>query len=264
MGFLDSFKKDALGMKAYRTHVNATQLRRQGKAVEAEAKLKEALKMYDEAYAMGFRKPSQMLGYAILTMQMGNIERARELMLECSKDKTMSQPDRYTLRVNFSVCQWKMGQLDKAIETIRRAASEKMSSTIYTTLGMYLVDKAKQTGDFEEALAFNLEAMDYDDEDADTLDNMGQLYLAMSDKAMADGDADKAASDRETSYSYFKKANKEKPDQVTSSYYLAMLENERGNVDIARKLVEKTLKTPRTALCPVTKEHLLALQEKIG
>ena len=131
MGFLDSFKKDALGMKAYRTHVSATQLRQQGKAMEAEAKFNEAIKLYDEAYAMGFRKPSAMLGYAILTMQRGNFERARELMLECSKDKTMSQPDRYTLRVNFSVCQWKMGQLDKAIETIRRAAAEKMSSTIY-------------------------------------------------------------------------------------------------------------------------------------
>lgn len=232
--------------------------------MEAEAKLKDALKMYDEAYALGFRRPSAMLGYAILTMQMGNAERARELMLECSKDKTMSPQDRYTLRVNFSVCQWKLGQLDKAIETIRRAGSENMSSTVYTTLGMFLVDKAKLTGDFEEAMSFNLEAMDYDDEDAATLDNMGQLYLAMSEKAKADGDSEKAASDRETAYDYFKKAYKEKPEQITSAYYLAMMENEKGNSEYARKLVEKTLKTPMTALCPVTKDDLLALQKKIG
>lgn len=264
MGFLDSFKKDQSGSKAYRLHVSALQLRKQGKYDEAEKRLDEALKLYGEAYAQGFRKPSALLAYGILTMQRGDFERARELMLESSKDKTMSKEDRFTLRINYSVCQWKMGNLDKAIETIRNAAGNTANGTIYTTLGMFLVDKARETGEFDEAMAYIQEAMEYDDEDAATLDNLAMLYLSMSDKAAAEGNGEQAAENREKAYEYFKKAHAEKAEQITSAYYLAMLEHERGNADRARKVLASIMNIPRSALCPVTQKDLDELQKKIG
>lgn len=264
MGFLDKFKKEQAGSKAYRLHVAALQLRKQGKYAEAQTRLDEAFKLYGEAYEQGFRKPSALLAYGILTMQRGDAERARELMLECSKDKSMSQEDRLTLRINYSVCQWKLGNLDKAIETIRNASGNKPNGTIYTTLGMFLVDKARETGEFDEAMAYIQEAMEYDDEDAATLDNLAMLYLAMSDKAQAEGDAEAAAGNREKAYEYFRKAHKEKAEQITSAYYLAMLEYEKGNNEKAAKLLDDIMKVPSTALCPVTREDLRQLRAKVG
>lgn len=266
MGFFDVFKGrgSQLGLKAYRMHVSGLQMRQQGKYVEAKNKLDEAFEMYHKAYEAGFRKPAQLLAYAILTMQCGHFERARELMLEVSKDKELAREDRFTLRVNFAICQWKMGRLDKAIETIRLAAGEKVNGAIYTTLGMFLVEKARETGDFEEALRFNQEALDYDDEDAAVLDNLGQLYLIMSDQCLKDGNREQAEQWRETAYRYLVKAHDEKGDQVTSIYYLAILEHERGNDKRARELIEERKKYVTTALCPISDEEFAALKARVS
>ena len=79
-----------------------------------------------------------------------------------------------------------------------------MNGSIYGTLGMYWVDKARQTGEFGPALEFNRQAMDYDDEDAATLDNMAQLY-----EAMAEGAGEKAGEYREKALGFYKKAHEE-------------------------------------------------------
>ena len=99
MGFLDSMKANREGMKAYRMHVSALQLRQNGKHAEATAKLNEAYQLYQQAYREGFRKPSAELAYAILTMQMGEFERARELMLEVSHNPETSKADRFNTQL---------------------------------------------------------------------------------------------------------------------------------------------------------------------
>ena len=263
MGFLDSMKANQIGTKAYRLHAAAMQLRRSHKYEESEAKLDEAIRLYGEAYKLGFRKTNAMQGYAILLMRRGEFERAREIMLECSKDKNMSQDDRFTLRIDFAICQWKLGKLDKAIETLNSAAQAKKNGTLYTTLGMLLVEKARQTGDYEAALQLNQEAYEYDDEDAGVLDNMGQLALLMSDRARSEGDDDQAAEQRAKALEYFKKAYEIKPEQISSTYYLAKMYHENGMDDKARGLIDEILKISVSAIMQVNKEDVLALQREL-
>ena len=262
VGFLDSMKANREGMKAYRMHVSALQLRQNGKHAEATAKLNEAYQLYQQAYKEGFRKPSAELAYAILTMQMGEFERARELMLEVSHNPETSKEDRFTLRVNFSICQWKLGQLDMAIETIRMAGQETMNCLIYTTLGMFLIEKAKETGEFDEALEFNRKAMEYDDEDASTLDNMGQLYLLMAEHERQTG-GEKAAEYRAAGADYIRRAYEAKPDQMTSAYYRARLLHEDGDDAAARKILDDTKDVTVTALCPVSRAQLDELRREL-
>lgn len=264
MGFLNSFKSNRLGRKAYRTHVVGMQLRKQGKYDEAEVKLAEALKQYEVAYQAGFRQSAALQGYALLLMRSGDFPRAREIMLETSKDKTMKPEDRFTLRVDFSICQWKMGNLDKAIETIQTAAQGKKNGIVYTTLGMYLVDKARQTGDFEAAIRLNEEAYEYDDEDAGVLDNMGQMYLSMSEWSARGGDAALAAEQRAKALEYLKKAYEIKPEQISSSYFLAKTLHEDGDDAQARKVLGDVMKVPFSAMLQITREQALALQKEIG
>lgn len=264
MGFFDSMKCNQIGTKAYRTHVAAMQLRRNGKYMEAETKLDEAIGMYKQAYEMGYRKTAALQGFALLLMRRGEFERAREIMLECSKDKQMSPDDRFSLRVDFSICQWKLGKLDKAIETMRSAAQAKMNGTVYTTLGMFLVEKARETGDFEEALQLNQEALEYDDEDPGTLDNMGQLCRLMSEKARADGDAALAKEHHEQAKKYLKKAYEVKPEQISSAYFYALTLHEDGEDGEARKILKKVLEIPFSAILQVTKADVEKLQAEIG
>ena len=44
-----------------------------------------------------------------------------------------------------------VGKLDDAIATIKRAAADNKTKLVYTTLGLFLILKADETGDFSEA-----------------------------------------------------------------------------------------------------------------
>lgn len=261
MGFLEGMKAKQLGTRAYRTHAIALQLRQQGKYAECMEKLQEAYRLYGESYALGFRKSNVLTSYGILSMQMGNFEQARALMLEAWKDKSMRAEDRLSLRVNFAICEWKMGKLDKAIETVRAAAQSGMNGTIYSTLGMFLVDQARQTGDFASVIEFNKQALDYDDEDPSTIDNIAQMYLFMSEK---EEDVEEKKRLRDLAKGNFRKAHELKADQVTTIYYLAGMEEQDGNASEALKLVREALQMPITAVCPVSREELETYEKKLS
>ena len=62
MGFLDSMKANREGMKAYRMHVSALQLRQNGKHAEATAKLNEAYQLYQQAYKRGLPQAQRRAG----------------------------------------------------------------------------------------------------------------------------------------------------------------------------------------------------------
>lgn len=264
MGFFDSLKGNTLGAKAYRQHLNGMQLRKQGKYEEGEQKLNEAVKMYDEAYAAGFRKSAALQGYALLLMRQGDFARAREIMLECSKDKAMSQENRFSLRVDYSICQWKMGNVEKAIETIKTAAESKKNGLIYNTLGMYLIERGKQTGDFEEAIQLNTEAYEYDDEDAGTLDNMGQLYMLLSEKSAQEGDKALAVEQLAKAKEYLARAYEIKPEQVSSSYFYAKMLHEEGDDAKAREVMNDLVKIPVSCILQIGKAEIEALRKQIG
>lgn len=261
MGLFDTAKCAIIGNKAYRNHVDAGKLAGEGKVDQAKEKYQTALKLYEEAVALGNNAPNILQAYSLLLMREGQFEKARDIMLNMSKLKTLSKDDWFQLRIQYSIYHWKMGDLDKAIETIERAAAYKMNGSVYGTLGMYWVDKARQTGDFAPALDFNEKAMDYDDEDAATLDNMGQLYEAMAE---AEGAGEKADEYRARAMDYYRKARKEKPRQITTIYYLARLFHRQGEDEKARKLLSVRDTLYFSAICPVTPQMMEALAKEVG
>lgn len=261
MGVLDAVKAGITGNKAYRTHVSGNELANAGKPDEARAKYREAVKLYEEAIRLGNDATKILEAYAILLLREGEFEKAGELMLRMSKMKTLTKDDWFQLRVQYSIYQWKMGELDKAMETIGRAAGHKMNGTVYGTLGMYWVDKARQTGDFTAALEFNQQALDYDDEDAATLDNMAQLYESMSE---AEGTGEQADAFRAKALDFYKRAHREKPRQITTIYYLARMLHQDGEDEKARKLLADRDTLYFSAICPVTREMMEALAREVG
>ena len=261
MGFFDAAKAAYNGNRAYHLHVDANKLAGEGKVAQAKEKYQAALKLYGEAVRQGNTAPNIMQAYTLLLMREDEYERARELMERMSRSKGLSDAEWVQLRLQYSIYLWHTGQLDRAIETIQRAAAKGMSGSIYGTLGMYWVDKARQTGEFGPALEFNRQAMDYDDEDAATLDNMAQLYEAMAD---AEGMPEQAEAYRAKALGYYKKALAQKPRQITSIYYLARMLHENGDDEGARKLLSVRDTLYISAICPVTREMIDALAKEIG
>ena len=257
MGFLSAAKAQIGGQKAYRAHIAANELANNGKPEEAAAKYQQVLKQYEEAMAGAPQPPNVTLGYAILLMRLGQFEKAMDVMQKLRLDKNLKESDWFDIRLNYSVCLWKLGRLDDAIATAKRAMEIKKCAAIYNTLGMYLVEKAGQTGDFAEVEAFNAEAMDYDDEDAGILDNMGGMYEARS-KFAAD-----PAPDREKAKEYFAKAHALKPRQIVTMYALARMYHEDGQDDKAREALEPAQNLYYSAVCAVTPEMMEQLKREV-
>lgn len=264
MGFFDNMKINKLGQNAYNAHVQANDLFRRGRVAESRAQFEKAYALYGEAYAAGCRKTGVLMSYSVLLMRRGEFERARELMKEVSSlDPKMNEDTHFELRINYSICLWRLGILDKAIETIRYAGKHCKNGSYYTSLGTYLVEQAGKSGsleDFEEARVFLDQAMDYDDEDAATLDNYGEYHRLLSLKAAAGGNAEEAAAQRKTSIEYFEKARAQKPGQITTLYALAKFAIEDGDTAKAREYIDKALMHSASRICPVSTEDLQALK----
>ncbi len=249
MGLFDGFIADNNGRKAYTCHVQGNRLSEQGKVAEAKAKHDRALDLYARAIAGGCKKPSYIMAYGVLLLRFRRFEEAREAFFKAEKCPDITKAERSQLRINFAIAQWKLGNLDSAIEQLKIAKDVAKNGTVYGSLGYILIEKAIKTGDFKEALAFNEEALEYDDEDAVVLDNMGQLYLAMGDK--------------EKALEYFTKAHEIKPTQVDTLYYLAKLSIEAGDREKAKEYLNSALTGNYSALCTTTREQAEALLKSI-
>ncbi len=256
MGLLSALS----GQRAVRTHISANETANAGKIAEAKQKYAQAYKLYEEALKDGGQKNSVHQSFAILLMRLGEFDRAMSLM-EALRLKKLTDDEWFDLRLNYAVCLWKKGRLDDAIATANRAFQMKQCASIYSTLGMFLVEKADQTGDFKAADAFNAEAMGYDDEDAGVLDNMGEMYEAMSKH---EADPVKASEYRAVAKDYYEKAHKEKPRQITTIYSLARMRHEDGEDAEARRVLSDAKDLYYSAVCSVSEEMMEALKREVG
>jgi len=260
MGFFDNMKIKKMGQKAYEVHVKANDLNRRGKKAESKAQYDEAIKLYGEAYEAGCRKTLILMSYSVLLMRFGRFEESREIMKEIAKDKSMSEDTHFELRVNYSICLWRLGILDKAIETIRYAGKHAKNSQYYSSLGTFLVEQAAQTGEFEAAKALLDEAMDYDDEDAATLDNYAEYYRQLGIWAQKRGDADAAKEMRDKAVDHYRRAHKAKPSQVTTLYALANFAIEDGDKEKAKAYIDRAIMHSASKVCPISLEMLQAMK----
>ena len=266
MGFFDNLKIDKIAKGAHNAHVQANDLYRRGKVADSKQKYDEAMRLYGEAYAAGCRRNGILMSYSVLLMRYGEFEHARELMKEISAIGGMNEDTHFELRVNYSICLWRMGILDKAIETIRYAGKHCKNSSYYGSLGTFLVEVAGKSGaeeDFEEARVLLDQAMDYDDEDAATLDSYGEYYRQKGIWAAKAGNAEEAADFRRKAIESFEKAHKAKPSQVTTLYALARFAIEDGDKEKAKALIDRAILHSGSRICPVGIEELQALKARL-
>lgn len=258
MGFMANFKgQQALGL--------------QGKGNIAEAKQK-----YAEAYAAGMDQPRLLLSYAVLLIREGEFQQAKELLVKTQKAPGITPDQKTQLFMDYAVCCYKMGDLERGVKLLEKQHKRQATGMIYETLGYLYVEKydMQRKADFlanppkideddpfaaeepqspeeawqagvEKTLAFNKEAVDYDDEDSVCLDNLAQTYYrVLGDKAAA----------RE----WFDKALAMKPGQIDTLWFLSRYDVEAGDNAAAIAKLEKSLEGRFSPLNKVTKADVEA------
>ena len=209
MGFFDGFKVKAALMK------------------HQKGKKEEALAEYTELYQSGVVSAAYMLPYSVLLLKKGgedNYLLVKEVLKKAEKAPDMTPERKQQLFVNYAVANYKLGEIDKAINLLEASHKKVPCGMTYQALGFLYIEK----GDQEKALAYNLEALEYDDEDPVVLDNLGQVYYRL-------------LNDKEKAREYFEKAYELKDTQIDTNYFLALY-------DIAEGKKEEAVKKLKTAM----------------
>jgi tetratricopeptide (TPR) repeat protein len=208
----------------------------------AKGKTAEAKKLYEEAVAAGMTEPRYLLSYSVLLIRDGEYQKARELLVNNQNNPYMTGESRKQLYVNYAACVYKLGDIEKSISVLESQHAKEPSGMIYQTLGYLYVE----AGDKDKALAFNREALEYDEEDPIALDNMAQTYYRLlGDKAKAK--------------EYFEKALSIKPGQIDTLFFLAQYDIEAGKRESAKEKLETALKGRFSPLNFATKDKVNAL-----
>jgi len=201
-----------------------------------------AKQLYEEAIAGGLSDPRYLLSYSVLLNRDGEYQKAREFLVKLQSNPALSGESKKQLFVNYAACVYKLGDLPKAIAVLEGQHAKDPSGMIYETLGYLYVE----AGETEKALQFNQAALEYDDEDPITLDNLGQTYYRMvGDKAKA--------------LEYFQKAHQLKPGQIDTLYFLAQYDIENGDRAAAKEKLESALEGRFSPLNFATKDKVNAL-----
>ena len=132
MGFMSAMKAN----KAYRMH-------RAGNT-------QEAIRLYEEAFAEGLNEPRFVLAYALMIIRDGQYQKAKEFLVKHQKAPGMTQTQRIELLVYYATCCFRLGNVDKGINTLEQQFRKTETGLIYQTLGYLYVVKYDQanTPDF--------------------------------------------------------------------------------------------------------------------
>ena len=188
------------------------------KALTAHSKgdYRTALKLYEEAYEKGMDKPRLLRGYSVLLIRTSQFDKALEVLKRMEK-MPMDAKEKTDLHINYAIILWQKGHLDRAMEILEDEFRHTKNGTLYSIIGYLKIEQ----GDAEEAIRFNKEALEYDDEDPVFLDNLGQTYYRL-------------VGDKETARIYFDKAIALKPKAIDTNYFLALYDIENGNIESAK------------------------------
>ena len=188
------------------------------KALTAHSKgdYRTALKLYEEAYEKGMDKPRLLRGYSVLLIRTSQFDKALEVLKRMEK-MPMDAKEKTDLHINYAIILWQKGHLERAMEILEDEFRHTKNGTLYSIIGYLKIEQ----GDAEEAIRFNKEALEYDDEDPVFLDNLGQTYYRL-------------VGDKETAKIYFDKAIALKPKAIDTNYFLALYDIENGDIESAK------------------------------
>lgn len=228
----------------------------QALTLQSKKRDKEAMALYAEAMKAGMDKPRLLLAYSVLLIRAGEYEQAKELLVKTQKAPGITPDQKSQLFMNYAVCVFKLGDIDKGINLLEKQHIHQPCGMIYQTLGYLYVEKYQLSGKPEEpgedwdagvkkAEAFLKESIDYDEADSICLDNMGQFcYRVLGDKAQAK--------------TWFDKAHEEKENQIDTLWFLSRYDVEAGNTAAAIEKLELCAEGRFSPLNYITKPQVEA------
>ena len=262
--------------------------------LQQKGQREEARKLYEEAYAEGLNDPRYNQAYALLMTRMGEYQKAKEFLVKHQKTPGMSQDQRVTMLVNYAACCFRLGNIDKGIDTLEQQFRKTETGLLYQTLGYLYIEKydAANKPAFEEEPVTEEETEETPEETAaESEENEAAEEKTLSPQEAWDAGVKKAEDfilksleyddedpisldnmgqfiyrvkgDKEGAKAWFEKAIALKDKQIDTLYFLSRYDLEAGDREAAIEKLEKAAKGNFSPLNYCSQETILKEIEKL-
>ena len=262
--------------------------------LQQKGQREEARKLYEEAYAEGLNDPRYNQAYALLITRMGEYQKAKEFLVKHQKTPGMSQDQRVTMLVNYATCCFRLGNIDKGIDTLEQQFRKTETGLLYQTLGYLYIEKydAANKPAFEEEPVTEEETEETPEETAaESEENEAAEEKTLSPQEAWDAGVKKAEDfilksleyddedpisldnmgqfiyrvkgDKEGAKAWFDKAIALKDKQIDTLYFLSRYDLEAGDREAAIEKLEKAAGGNFSPLNYCSRETILKEIEKL-
>ena len=101
----------------------------------------EAIRLYEECFQEGLNDPRFNLAYALLIIREGQYAKAKQFLVDHQKAPGMTPDQRTNLLVDYAVCCFRLGDVDKAVTTLEQQFRKMETGLLYQTLGYLYVEQ---------------------------------------------------------------------------------------------------------------------------
>ena len=262
--------------------------------LQQKGQREEARKLYEEAYAEGLNDPRYNQAYALLMTRMGEYQKAKEFLVKHQKTPGMSQDQRVTMLVNYAACCFRLGNIDKGIDTLEQQFRKTETGLLYQTLGYLYIEKydAANKPAFDEApVTEEAPAEAAEETTAEGEENEAAEEKTLSPREAWDAGVKKAEDfilksleyddedpisldnmgqfiyrvkgDKEGAKAWFDKAIALKDKQIDTLYFLSRYDLEAGDREAAIEKLEKAAEGNFSPLNYCSRETILKEIEKL-
>lgn len=200
-----------------------------------------ALKKYKKAVSSKFVNAGVIRGYILIELKHGNAETANKVLTDILSTRTFSSQDLLALNVSSALILWKLGNLDKAINTLKDLLEDEKSTYIYETLTTLLIIN----DNINESLELIKEGLDYDENNTILKSNFGEANYKL-------GNID-------ASEETFSSLIEENVSFIEPYYFSALIFKEKGEIEKSIELLENGLATNDSLLTTISKEDAKSL-----
>ena len=208
-----------------------------------------AEKFYRRGMKLGGMAPKYEGTFGVLLLKQGKYEEALARFNGALSSKACKRELRSLISMNRAITWFRLGQVDKAIAALESLQKSFKGLRVYQTLGYFYT----AAGMFDKAEPYNLEACEYDPDDAVIQDNTGQMYLEMGQYGKAKG--------------YFEKAYAKKHISDVL-YHMGLIAEHEGRPEDALAHYREAMTKNMDALNDVTpaklRERIDAIREQLG
>jgi Flp pilus assembly protein TadD len=224
-----------LGYVIFRARANYYALR--GTGMFNKGDYEQALVWFKKAYDSKPCPEAHQIGYGYILMRSGNAKQA-EPILKQIQHKTKNKDNLIQAQCNLATSYWLQGRKEECLSLLEEVFEQYKNSLVYGNLGYFKL----LNGDFEAALAFNLEAYAYNSDDKTIIDNLAYNYYLLGQMEQAE--------------EIFAQLVPKSPKFADPHYFYALTLEKQGKFEAAIEQIQLALSKDAAFITPITRAEI--------